>query len=316
MTTAGMMKYTILALLPGFAAYTWFFGAGVMMNVLLSVVLALIIEACILTLRAKPISADYTVILTGALLGLCLPPLIPFWMTALAISFAVVFGKHLYGGTGQNLFNPAMIGFAMLIVSFPLAMSYWPSINDQQSLKDVFDVKSTLTTHRELTDGLTAATPLDAYKFREAQTNEEFFGENNQANWQAWSIINLGFLVGGISLLILKIIPWQTPVALLSTLLILSLAFHDSGSSASLGSPAFHLFSGATMIAAFFIITDPVTCPGQAKGLLVFGAGVGLITFIIRTQGAYPEGIAFAVLLMNAAAPLIDHVLLSQERSK
>ena len=167
-------------------------------------------------------------------------------------------------------------------------------------------------------DGITAATPLDAYKFRIASTNDEFFSVSGtqETNWQTWASINLAFLMGGLFLLYRKLIPWQIPASFLVTLGVLSLVFYDGGSSASLGSPAFTLFTGASMLTAFFIATDPVTSPGHRVGLLVFGAGVGLIVFIIRSWGAYPEGVAFAILLMNATAPLIDHVFVLRDQSR
>lgn len=293
MKTPVIMRTTLAALLPGTAAWCYVFGAGAFINLGVAIVTAIAVEAAVLKIRSKPLARvfDGTVVLTGALLGLCLPPLLPIWLVVLGVAFAVIFGKHLYGGMGNNVFNPAMIGFAMLIVSFPLAMSTWPESS---------------------VDGISAATPLDAYRFRGAATNDEFFTDAVTVNWHQWLWINVAFLAGGLVLLQQKIIPWQTPVAFTATLAVLSIAFYDGGSSASLGSPLFHLFSGATMLAAFFILTDPVTCPSSHRGLLAFGVGVGLITFIIRTHGAYPEGVAFGVLLMNAATPLIDHVLLKQ----
>jgi Na+-translocating ferredoxin:NAD+ oxidoreductase subunit D len=317
--TARIMHITLLALLPGFAVFTWHFGIGVFLNVAVAVTTAVIGEALILKLRSRPLDslADGTAVLTGALLGLCLPPLLPFWMVAIGTGFAVVFGKHLYGGSGNNVFNPAMVGFAMLIISFPLAMSHWPAPGTTDAATS-FTKKMNNGAAQEHYDGITAATPLDAYKFRMASTNDEFFSApgTQENNWQTWASINLAFLMGGLFLLYRKLIPWQLPASFLATLGMLSLVFYDGGSSASLGSPAFTLFAGASMLTAFFIVTDPVTSPGHKQGLLVFGAGVGVIVFIIRSWGAYPEGVAFAILLMNATAPLIDHVFTLREQSR
>jgi electron transport complex protein RnfD len=326
--TAQIMHITLLALLPGFAVFAWHFGIGVLLNVAVASLTAVIGEALVLKLRSLPLSslADGTAVLTGALLGLCLPPLLPFWMVAIGAGFAVVFGKHLYGGSGNNVFNPAMVGFAMLIISFPLAMSHWPapfSTNSGYTNSGFTDAVTSFTTKlntsaaQEHYDGITAATPLDAYKFRIASTNDEFFSVSGtqETNWQTWASINLAFLMGGLFLLHRKLIPWQIPASFLTTLGVLSLVFYDGGSSASLGSPAFTLFTGASMLTAFFIATDPVTSPGHRAGLLMFGSGVGLIVFIIRSWGAYPEGVAFAILLMNATAPLIDHVFVLRARS-
>jgi|TARA_B110000483_G_scaffold74319_1_gene92510 electron transport complex protein RnfD len=317
------MHITLLALAPGFAVFTWHFGMGVLLNVAVASLTAVICEALALKLRSRPLDslADGTVILVGALLGLCLPPLLPFWMVAVGAGFAVVFGKQLYGGSGSNVFNPAMVGFAMLIISFPLAMSHWPAPGSTNSgsigVATSFTTKLNTSAAQEHYDGITAATPLDAYKFRIAATNDEFFSEpgTQQNNWQTWASINLAFLMGGLFLIYRKLIPWQIPASFLTTLGVLSLVFYDGGSSASLGSPAFTLFTGASMLTAFFIATDPVTSPGHRVGLVVFGSGVGLIVFIIRSWGAYPEGVAFAILLMNATAPLIDHVFVLRARS-
>lgn len=314
MKTNRLMLLTVLALLPGGLVMVWQFGVGVAINLLVSVAAAIGIEALMLKLRGRPLMhlADGSALLTGLLIALCLPPLLPVWMIVIANIFALVFAKHLYGGLGHNLFNPAMVGFAVLIVSFPLAMSQWPapaSLADDEDVVHIARVKFLLTSGQVAYDGITRATPLDAYKFRAGQTNDEFFDTEQTDNWHAWRNINLAFFIGGAFLIYLNVIPWQTPMAMLVTLGFLGLAFFDGGSSGSLGSPLFHLFSGATMLAAFFIVTDPVTSPGYDAGLLVFGAAVGLIAFIIRSIGAYPEGIAFAVLLMNACVPLIDHLL-------
>ncbi len=316
MRTPLIMRKTLLALLPGAVVWCTMFGPGAVINLLMAMLTAIALEAIMLKIRQKPMAqlSDGTILLTGALLGLCLPPLLPVWLVMLGVAFAVIFGKHLYGGTGSNVFNPAMVGYAVLIISFPLAMSFWPAPASEQSVTSVLELKFVPGAEREHFDGITSATPLDAYKFREGLTNDEFFSGERADNWQHWLWLNVAFLAGGIYLLQQKIIPWQTPVAMLATIGVLSLLFYDGGSSESLGSPLFMLFSGACMMAAFFIVTDPVTCPGYKPGLIVFGIGVGLITYIIRAEGAYPEGIAFAVLLMNAASPLIDHLFVLRDQ--
>jgi electron transport complex protein RnfD len=316
MKTMTLMQLTLAALIPGIITAVWLLGPGVLLNLIVAVVTAITVEAAVLKLRHRSLEqlTDGSAVLTGTLLALCLPPLLPFWMVILGTALAMLFGKHIYGGLGQNVFNPAMVGFAILIVSFPLAMSQWPTPDATQSLRELVSAKTYTTELRASWDGMTGATPLDAYRFREGLTNQEFFGEDNASNWTGWVILNLAFLVGGLFLVVRGIIRWQAPVAFLSVLTLLTVLFYDSGSSASLGSPLFHLFSGATMLTAFFILTDPVTCPADTKGLLVFGGCIALITFIIRSSGAYPEGVAFAVLLMNGASPLIDHLVQYREQ--
>ncbi|MFT7220218.1 MAG: electron transport complex protein RnfD [Candidatus Azotimanducaceae bacterium] len=314
------MLTTLAALIPGVAVSTWLFGPGVILNVLLGGLVALGTEAVMLKIRQRPFTEvrNGSAALTGVLLGLCVPPLTPYIVLITGVVFGLVFGKQVYGGTGNNVFNPAMVGFAVMILSFPAAMSFWPAPGDAGFNLSAVTLKADWNQTLDY-DGVTAATPLDAYKFREAQTNIEFFGEDRTATTNsrsAWLWISVSYLLGGLFLISRKIIPWQTPVSFLGTMSVLSILFYDGGSSASLGSPAFHLLAGAAMMAAFFILTDPVTCPGDPRGLWVFGVGVGVITFVIRSYGAYPEGVAFAVLLMNAASPAIDHYFASSDKRK
>lgn len=314
MNTARIMQWTLLALIPGAIVLTVQFGWGVAANVAAAVAFALVCEAGALRLRQQPLSQlkDGSAALTGALLGLALPPLLPLWMVFVGVFMALVFGKHVYGGLGRNIFNPAMVGYATLLIAFPLAMSQWP-VPGEQPQAHTLAGKLTLSSQAEV-DGMSGATLLDAFKFRQGESSEDLFAGAAASHAAAWLKVNAAFLVGGLLLLYLRILPWQLPVGYLATLAVLALIFHDGGSSASLGSPVFHLFSGGTMLAAFFIITDPVTSPSLRRGLLVFAAGAAALTFLIRTSGAYPDGIAFAVLLMNGAAPLLDHLLLPRHK--
>ena len=310
MKTLSMMQWTLLALIPGTLAYAYLFGVGILINILVVCGTAVATEAMVMHLRGQSVRLllDGTALVAAWLLALCLPPLLPVWQAMVGIGLGLVFGKHVYGGLGKNLFNPAMVGFAILIVSFPLSMSEWPAINDHQTIAEVLAAKTRSDKADAAYDGMSGATPLDAYKFRAGLTNAEFFSPSAEINWHAWLTINLTFLLGGMILLYRKIISWQAPAGFLLALSLLAMLFYDSGSSMSLGSPVFHVFSGATMLAAFFIITDPVTSPMRKELLLLYGALIGAITFLIRVTGAYPEGVAFAVLLTNACTPLMDHL--------
>ncbi len=324
MTTQNLMIQLLLALVPGIIAMTWFLGLGILINLFVAVMVALIAEYMMLSLRLRSTAnmdkgaaiksqlSDCSAIVTAALVAICLPPYLSIWLVATGILFAIIFGKHIYGGLGHNIFNPAMVGFAILIVSFPLAMSQWPVLGGPgPSTADLLQVKLGLMS---VPDGITAATPLDIIKFRGSQTIDEVWLAKNGFNSFSgigWGWINAGFLLGGLYLLKNRIIQYHAPASLLLTLTVLSIFFYDSGSSESYGSPLLHLFSSSTMFAAFFIVTDPVSSPSGKGGQIVFGVGVGIITFIIRTTGAYPEGIAFGILLMNAAAPLIDRLRLA-----
>lgn len=286
-----IMLTVLICLLPGCITTVWFFGSGILLNAAISVLTVFVLECAILHVRDRPLMSawDGSGIVTAVLLALALPPDLSWGIVAFGAGFAIVFGKQLYGGLGQNLFNPAMVGYCALIVSFPLAMSQWPPV----------------------VDGLSGATPLDTLKWRSGSTIDELWtASNGFGHWGGLGVewINAAYLVGGIALIMMKATRWQAPAATLGAVVLLSLLFYDNGSSSSLGSPLFHLFSGGLMLAAFFIVTDPVTSPDTTRGLLVFGAGIGCLIFLMRSIGAYPDGIAFAVLLMNATVPLYEQI--------
>ena len=305
-TTPRLMQQFLLALVPGSIAMLYVFGLGVAVNIVVAILAAVTLEYLALKVRGLPPTnlLDGSAVATALLLALALPPLLPIWMIVVGVAFAILLAKHAYGGLGHNLFNPAMVGFAVLIVSFPLAMSRWvPPFADLGFLQ-LMSIKL----GAPIFDAVTMATPLDDFKFRSAVTNDEYWTPAKHGNWQAWMIVNGAFLISGLYLLYRRIGKWHAPVAMLVTLTILSTLSFDSGSSNGLGSPLFHLMSGATMLGAFFIVTDPVTSPDSTRGQIIFGIGVGVLTFIIRSFGAYPEGLAFAILLMNGLTPLINYV--------
>lgn len=311
-----VMAQLLLALIPAIIALVYFFGSGVLINIVLAVTVALVAEALMLKLRDRPIKpflTDGSAIVTAVLLAIALPPLSPWWLTTIGIVFAIVFAKHLYGGLGYNPFNPAMIAYVLLLISFPLEMTSWlPSISLSET---PLDFTSTLQIifqgHVSTTvDSLSGATPLDAMKTEIGLLHvpsqiiqQPLFGHFGGKGWE-W--INIWIAVGGLVLLYRRVITWHIPVAMLSGLLAISLITWLIAPEAT-ASPLFHLLSGGTMLGAFFIATDPVTAATTVKGRLVFGAGVGLLTYIIRVWGGYPDGIAFAVILMNMLVPLIDY---------
>lgn len=308
-STTTLMQKVMLALLPGAAVMIYWFGVGIAINIVAAVAAAIAAETLVLHIRGQSPRTlfDGSAVVTAILLALCLPPLLPVWLVVLGSAFALLLGKHVYGGLGNNPFNPAMVGYAVLIVSFPLAMSRWPELDGALPVTDVLAIKFGIQPF----DGITQATPLDAFKFRGSATIEEFRAGSKAVGTLAgrgWEWINLAFLAGGAWLVYQRITHWLMPAVFLGVLGLLSVLFYDSGSSASLGSPVHHWLGGATMLAAFFILTDPVTSPDGLIGQVVFSAGIAVITFIVRSIGAYPEGIAFAVLLMNAATPLIDQL--------
>lgn len=312
--TSRIMMTVALATLPGLIAITWLFGYGTLINVILAIATALISEALVLKARKYPVRfflKDNTALVTGLLLGLALPPLAPWWITVLATFFAIVFAKQLYGGMGNNPFNPAMVGYALVLISFPVqmttnwALSYQVSGTELISFTDTLKVIFAGAGH--LADAYTGATPLDEYKHLiSKETSDQLLQHATFSGWLngGWEWVNLAFLAGGLFLLFKRIITWHIPVSMLLALALCSLVF---GWDEDLYLPTtLHLLSGATMLGAFFIATDPVSASTTPRGKLIYGAGIGIFLFIIRTWGAYPDAIAFAVLLMNFAAPFID----------
>jgi len=307
--TSQVMRQVCYALLPALLTLTWAFGLGSLLNVLWCVLLAITFEALCLKLRHKPILfflKDGSAIVTGMLLGLALTPYAPWWLSVIGVLFAIVIAKHLYGGLGQNPFNPAMIAYALLLVSFPVEMTRWPA--ELLPAPPEFTWQA-FTGDFVKVDRISGATPLDAFKTsaqQQAITDNSLW--NNYLNIEGWVAINLAFALGGIYLLARKIITWHIPVAFLASLALLSTLFFawDNGNYAS---PLMHLLTGATMMGAFFIATDPVTAPSSHLGRLIYGASIGVLVYVIRTWGGYPDAVAFAVLLLNVATPLIDHLL-------
>jgi electron transport complex protein RnfD len=332
-TTSRIMLLVILATVPGVIALTYFFGWGNLINIALASITALACEALLLKMRKRPLSfflKDNSALLTAVLLGIALPPLAPWWVTVVAVSFSMVFAKHLYGGLGNNPFNPAMVGYALVLISFPVQMTTtWATpfflnagtIGAEQALSFTDSLTIIFSNNdvviRSLSDAFSGATPLDTYKhLAKNETAVEILqgplfssdiaNGGSASNWFAggWEFVNIAFLIGGLALLALRIFTWHIPFSLLAALGTCSMIF---GWDADLYVPwSLHIFTGATMLGAFFIATDPVTASTTPLGKIIYGAGIGILIFVIRTWGAYPDAIAFAVLLMNFAAPLID----------
>lgn len=312
-----VMLQVVLALLPGTATLCWYFGWGVLINIIIAVIVAWLSEAVMLLIRKRPVPEtlkDNTALVTAWLLAIALPPLAPWWLTALGVAFAIIFAKQLYGGLGYNPFNPAMIGYVVLLISFPLEMTQWLApvsiSNAPLSLAETAQIIFLQQLPADGWDAISGATPLDAIKTGLALmkpipeiTINPIFGYLSGHGWES---VGVCYLLGGLYLIYRKIISWHTPVALLAGISVTALVFYllDSEHYAS---PLFHIFSGAALLGAFFIATDPVSSCTSNKGKLFYGAGIGVLTYVIRTWGGYPDGIAFAVLLMNMAAPFIDY---------
>lgn len=312
------MRRVIYALVPSIVVYVWHFGPGLLINLTLAVATAVVLEALLLRGRtaSSPGPADGSAIVTAMLLSMALPPLVPWWIPVTGTAVAVLIGKHAFGGLGKNLFNPAMVGYATLLISFPVEMTQWipPQFGDidYQHLNFLqtltYSLFGTLPGATDI-DALTRATPLDLLRegLRNARMVPEIrldvlFGDFGGRGWE-W-VANMTAL-GGIYLLYTGTIRWHIPFAVLAGILIPATLLYAFDAS-RYASPGIHLFTGATMLGAFFIATDPVTAATSVRGRLIFGFGIGLLAYAIRTWGGYPDGFAFAILLMNAAAPVID----------
>lgn len=309
-----VMLKVLAALTPGIAAYAYYFGPAILVSLSLATATALGCEALMLRLRkypVRPFLLDGSATVTAWLLALSMPPLAPWWLVVVATAFAIVVAKHLYGGLGNNVFNPAMVGYAVMIISFPVQMTHWstPLMLDQSHLSFLDQLRYIFTgglPQGFSVDAITMATPLDTLRtqLKLALTVNEIrqmpiFGS------QGGQTVALLYLAGGLFLWQQRIITWHIPAAVLGGLAAIAVVFHiyDADRYAS---PLFHMLTGGAMLGAFFIATDPVTGATTPKGKLIFGAGIGLLTYIIRIWGGYPDGIAFAVLLMNMCVPLID----------
>jgi len=322
-STSQVMRLVSLALIPGIIAEIYFVGWGVLINLVLCSVYAISAEALVLKLRKRPIKAtisDNSAMLTGLLIALALPPVIPWWMSLVGVWFAIIIAKQLYGGLGFNPFNPAMVGYVLLLISFPVEMTAWlpnreiatqlPSFID--SLQLIFTGSAgglNLQDYRILADGYTMATPLDESKtaFSQGLMSSEIIQDAHfSTNIHGWMMINLSFMLGGIFLLAKRLIHWQIPVTMLFSIYFISSFLNLIDDQLFL--PGWvHLVSGASMLGAFFIATDPVTASTTRKGRIIYGALVGFFVIIIRSFGGYPDAIAFSVLLLNIAVPTIDH---------
>lgn len=316
-----VMRQVLYALIPAAIAYVWYFGSGFIFNLAIAAAFCVAGEAFMTNLRGRPVESalsDYSALVTAALLAFALPPLTPWWVTATAALFAIVVAKHLYGGLGFNVFNPAMAGYVVALVAFPMYLNLWvaPRIGDldyhYMSFYETARYTLTGTFPDYLSfDAISRATPLDTVKsglagmrtFDELRTNP-LMGDFGGRGWE-W--IGNFIAIGGAWLLLRKIIRWQIPTGVLAGLLIPAGIMYmvDSGTHAS---PGFHLFSGGAILCAFFIATDPVTAATSPKGRFIYGLGTGFLIYAIRRWGAYADGVAFAVILMNMAAPAIDYL--------
>jgi electron transport complex protein RnfD len=297
-TISNIMWNVNLALAPAAVFGVIHFGMSALINIIVSIVSAVAAEYAVQKIRKVKVTAfDGSAFLTGLLLAMCVPPSLPPYMMAIGSVFAIVIAKHSMGGLGYNIFNPAHIGRAALMVSWPIAMTGWSSMTTK-------------------VDAVTSATPLGILKQQGYQSlldtfgsktelySAMFFGNRNGSIGETCTIL---LLLGGVYLLYKRIINWQIPVVMIGTVGVLTWVFGPEGLFT--GDPVFHMMAGGLVIGAFFMATDMVTIPITKKGQIVFAVGAGMLTTLIRLKGGYPEGVCYSILLMNCITPLIDLVV-------
>ena len=272
-----IMYSVIIALIPATVCGVYFFGLRVIPVIAASISSALVTEYAAFKLMKKEFKMDGSAIITGLLLALILPPTVPIWMPAVGAAFAIAIGKCAFGGLGHNIFNPALVGRAFLMVSWPIAMATW--------IRPF--------------DGVTAATPLGLWKMEGILTEPTSLFLGNVAG-SIGETSALAILIGGTYLIARKYIDWRTPLSFIGTVGVLMLILGQN--------PIFHILAGGLFLGAFFMATDYVTTPITRTGRVIFGISAGAIVVVIRMIGGFPEGVCFAILLMNAFTPLIDRV--------
>lgn len=324
-STTQIMLLVILCLLPGIFLQSYLFGLGNLLQIALACVVALVSEALTLKLRQRAWLStlkDGSALVTAILIAIAIPPLAPWWVVVIGCVFAIVFVKQLYGGLGQNIFNPAMAAYVLLLISFPVQMTTWTPVHSLHPISLTFmdQINAFLTgftldgySVKQLSisiDGFTMATPLDSARnaLNSGMTITELLNspEYKASSWQAIAWVNGGFLIGGLILLGKRIIHWHIPSSFLMGIALFSFVAYAYNPDLNI-SPLFHLFSGATMLAAFFILSDPVTAATTVKGRIFYALLIALLVVIIRNIGGYPDAVAFAVLLGNMCVALIDY---------
>lgn len=295
------MYGVLIALIPTFIFSIVFFGLGAILVTLTSVAACLVFEYVIqkYLLKQRPTIWDGSAIITGVLLAFNLPASLPLWIVVIGALVAIGIGKMSFGGLGNNIFNPALVGRVFLLISFPVQMTTWPTPNGFATA-----------------DAVTGATPLALVKeaVKNGQSVEDILASSGfstgnlilgNIGGSLGEVAAIGLLLGFAYMLIRKIISWHIPIAIFATVIIFS-GILNLADPTQFAGPVFHLFTGGMMLGAIFMATDYVTSPMTHKGMLIYGVGIGLLTVIIRIFGAYPEGMSFAILIMNGFTPLIN----------
>ena len=321
---SNVMQTVVWALMPATTMSIMVFGWPALLVILITTAACMITEYLFIKLRKRPSTlGDRSAALTGLLLALTLPPHSPWWICVVGGVFAILVGKQVYGGLGFNLFNPALIARVFLLISFPVELTTWPDVNPlfsdhAYSFTDALAI--ILAGHYgtpELVDAVSSATPLGQYRIETGMGKTVQDALSGSYGFNSWNTAgglvkgSLGetsvllLLVGGIYMIHKKLITWHIPITMLIGCLLPAALFWIYDDTLY-PDPIFHLITGGLVLGAFFMATDMVTSPVSPKGQIIFGLCCGLLTYLIRTWGGYPEGVSFAVVIMNTAVPLID----------
>ena len=301
-TVKKIMWGVVIALLPAMLVSIWYFGIGAITTIAIAVVTCVFAEYLMkrFLLNEDPSVSDGSAVITGMLLAFNVPSSLPWWQTVLGSIFAIGIAKIAFGGLGKNLFNPALVGRIFLLVSFPVNMTSWPI---PLSNRWVFvDALTGPTVLGRLKEGLANGETLSSLKAQLPAYQDMFMG---QIGGSLGEVSAIAILLGGLYMLYRRIITWHIPVSYLLTVAVFTGILYLIDPTHYID-PVFHLLAGGLMLGSFFMATDMVTSPMTYKGMLVFGFGCGILTVLIRNWGAYPEGVSFAILIMNAVVPLIN----------
>ncbi len=301
--TAFLMWQVNYSLVPVLAMAAWYFGVGALLITAACTAGAVLPEWLLNRTTEKNTLRDGSGIITGALLALTLPPTTPLWMAFLGGAIAIALGKLIFGGIGSNIFNPALVGRAFLQAAFPAVMTTW-MLPDSGAPLFVHGSLLAVPFLKPGVDVITTATPLASMKFDGASTpvSDLLFGTTAGSLGETSTIV---ILLCGIYLAGRRVLNWRIPISIFATVAALAAVMYAIDPS-RFATPQFHLFSGGLMLGAVFMATDPVTSPITQRGCWLFGAGIGVLVIVIREFGGLPEGVMYAILLMNAATPLIN----------
>ena len=320
--------WLLLALLPGTLTCLFYFGAGVAENLVIGCVTGLGCDAAVRWFsESRAASAnrfgtfDRSALIPAILIALAVPPGAPWGVLTIAVGSAYLVAKHAFGGARNAVVNPAVYGYQVELGSHPATMASWPSpLATPDSFQAWIGTSPTLgrlSIPGGTADGVTLATPLDILRQNSGNLLVDLIAAHHQLGALAgvgWQQINIAFLMGGMLLLNRGIVSWHIPLSFLATLTLCALLFYDEGSSASGGSPVFHLLSGATMLGAFFLATEPNMSPTEVGAQWIYGALTGALVFALRVGGESPDGVAWAILAANLCAPLIEDIGLARAR--